>query len=137
MLCGTRQRTNLQSSNSNDIRADGDIVTTRDQVQIGLAEVLTNLREELAEAQLAGLGSPLSIEVTEAEVELQVSLAKEATPGAKVKFNVVAIGGLELGAEGRVSREATHRISLKLAIKDRQTGRNAEVANHVQRSWDS
>ncbi|MEU6797024.1 trypco2 family protein [Nonomuraea wenchangensis] len=105
------------------------------QARIGLGETLKQLRQELAEAQAEGADKRLRFEVTEAEVEFAVELSKEATPGAKVKFDVVAIGGVELGADGKIARGSTHRITLKLAVKDKQTDRNAEVANDTRRSW--
>ncbi len=106
------------------------------QSRIGLAEALKQLRVELAEAQDESAGKRLRFEVTEAELEFQVEISKEAPPGAKVSFDVVAIGGVELGAEGKIAKGTTHRITLKLAVTDRETGRNAMVANQTERDWD-
>jgi RNA 3'-terminal phosphate cyclase len=105
------------------------------QPRIGLAETLGQLRAELAEAQAKGADERLRFEIAEAEVEFQVAVSREATPGGKIKFEVVSVGGVELGADGKISKETTHRITLKLAVKDGETGRHAEVTDAAPRGW--
>lgn len=101
--------------------------------RIGLAEVLAQLRSELNEAQTAGAGERLQFEVQEAELDFLVEVSKEASPGAKVKIDVIAIGGIEAGTDVKLGQNASHRITLKLGVLDRRTERNARVAG--QRQW--
>ncbi|MBQ1041487.1 hypothetical protein KBX03_03095 [Micromonospora sp. C72] len=103
--------------------------------QIGLAEVLCQLRAELSLAQQGGDGQRLRFEVTEAEVELEVAVSREGGPGGKVKIDVVALGGVELGAEAKRSTAQTHRISLKLTVTDEVAGGNAKVSSTARRGW--
>lgn len=104
--------------------------------RVGLSEVLGELRSELAEAQTVGTGRSLQFEVQEAELEFTVEVSKEAKPGAKVKIDVVAIGGFEAGAEATIGNATTHRIRLKLAVLDQRTGHRAKVAEDRHQSWN-
>jgi hypothetical protein len=99
---------------------------------IGLAKALAALRDELAAAQDAGQGHQFRFEITEAEVEFLVEVDAEA--GAEAG---VAIGVITLKAGGKVSGADTHRLRLKLNIKDAATGgRNLEVHREESGSWD-
>lgn len=100
---------------------------------IGLAEVLAQLRYDLAEAQEQGTTERLQFEVTEAEVELEVALTKERGPEGKVKIDVVAIGGFEFGGKSTTTGVNTHRVTLRLAVIDRDTGRPANVSSGKSR----
>ncbi|GAA1196443.1 trypco2 family protein [Pseudonocardia alaniniphila] len=80
-----------------------------DGMALALAEVVANLRAELAEAMRAGKDEELRFELGPVELELTVGIDKEATPGAKVKFWV-----LELGAETKLGSTSTQRIKLVL-----------------------
>ncbi len=102
---------------------------------IGLAEVLSQLRADLSEAQRGGAHQRLRFEVTEAEVELEVAVSREAGPNAKVKIDVIALGGVELGAEAKRTAGTTHRITLKLAVVDEVTDRNAKISSDQARGW--
>jgi hypothetical protein len=100
---------------------------------IGLAEALAGLRQELAKAQDEGAKHQFRFEIIEAEVELLVEV--DAGGGGEVGAN---IGVLALKAGGQVSHANSHRLKLKLNIKDAATGgRNLEVKRDQQRSWDS
>jgi hypothetical protein len=96
---------------------------------VGLAEALAALQEELAAAQDAGADSQFEFEITEAEVEFLVEVDAGGGTGAKATFGVVA-----LPVGGTVSRADTHRLRLKLNIKD--AGRNREVRRAGIRDWD-
>jgi hypothetical protein len=76
---------------------------------VALADVVANLRAELAEAMKAGEGEELRFELGPVEVELTVAVDREAKPGAKVKFWV-----LELGADTKLGSTSTQRIKLTL-----------------------
>jgi hypothetical protein len=99
---------------------------------IGLAKVLAMLRQELAQAQDEGAGHQFRFEITEAEAELLVEI--DAEGGAEAGGS---IGVVTLKAGGQVSRADTHRLTLKLQVKDEATGgRNLEVRRDQSRDWD-
>lgn len=99
--------------------------------QVGLSEAIEQLRWELGQAQDAGAGQQLKFEVAEVQVELLVELRKEANPEAKVSIGVVTAG-----TTGTVSTAHTHRLTLKLNVRDEATGgRNAIVRNDGARPW--
>jgi hypothetical protein len=77
-----------------------------------LADVLAQLREQLAEAEQKAAGKDLKLTVKEIDVELRVTVKAEGK--GKVSFNVWAADG-ELGGGG--GREAGHTIRLKLDPK--------------------
>lgn len=83
---------------------------------VELAELISRLRSELSEALRAGEDSDLRFELGPVELEVAVVVAKEAKPGAKVRFWV-----LEAGAEATASSSTTQRI--KLSLEPRQAGR--------------
>ncbi len=99
---------------------------------IGLAKALSMLREELARAQDEGAAHQFRFEITEAEVEFLVEVNAEGSGEAGGNIGVVS-----LKAGGKVSRADSHRLRLKLAVKDAATGgRNLEVNRSLDRSWD-
>ena len=99
---------------------------------IGLAKALAMLRAELAQAQDEGEGHQFRLEVTEAEAEFLIEIDTEGGGEAGGSIGVVAVK-----ASGKVSRADTHRLNLKLRIKDGATGgRNLEVRRNQARDWD-
>ena len=99
---------------------------------IGLARALALLRDELSQAQDDGAGHQLRFEITEAEAEFVVEVITEGGLEGKANFGVVS-----LGADGKVSTTGTHRLRLRLSVKDDATGgRNLEVHRQQNRRWD-
>ena len=99
--------------------------------RVELSAVLGQLREELDKAQKAGEGHQFRFEILEAEVELLMEV--DAEGGVK---GGVAIGVATFGAGGKVSRADTHRLLLKLHVKDAAAGgRNLEVGSDKSGSW--
>jgi hypothetical protein len=82
---------------------------------VELASVLRQLRTELNEALADAEGERLRFELGPVQVSLSVTVSREATPGAKVRFWVV-----EAGADTRLSREAAQEIKLVLTPIDTQ-----------------
>ena len=76
---------------------------------VELASVVRQLRAELNEAMADAQGERLRFELGPVEMSLTVTVGREATPGAKVRFWVV-----ELGGDGTVSQSSTQRIKLIL-----------------------
>ena len=77
--------------------------------RVELAQVISQLRQELSAAMREGEGEDLRFELGPVELELTVAVSKEAGPNAKVRFWVV-----ELGADAKVASQATQRITLTL-----------------------
>ncbi len=75
--------------------------------RVELAQVIGQLRQELSTAMREG--KDLRFELGPVELELTVAVSKEAGPNAKVRFWVI-----ELGVDGKVSSQATQRITLTL-----------------------
>jgi Trypsin-co-occurring domain 2 len=78
-----------------------------------LASVIRQLRAELNEAMDDAEGERLRFELGPVELSLTVTVGREATPGARVRFWVI-----EAGADVRVSREAAQDIKLVLTPRD-------------------
>jgi hypothetical protein len=99
---------------------------------IGLARALEELRRELGEAQSAGAHQQLRFEVEEATVELQLELRRDAKAAAGISFGVATIG-----ADGSAASARTHRLTLRLRVRDEALGgRNAEVNSRQDRAWE-
>ncbi len=80
---------------------------------LDLATVVRQLRAELNEAMDDAEGERLRFELGPVELSLTVTVGREATPGAKVRFWVI-----EAGAGVNVSREAVQDIKLVLTPRD-------------------
>jgi hypothetical protein len=76
---------------------------------VELAELVAQLRTELTKAMQEGRDEALRFSLGPVELELTLAVAKEATPGAKVRFWVV-----EAGADAKASSSRTQRIKLTL-----------------------
>ncbi len=98
---------------------------------IELSDLIRDLRSELQKARTAGAGEPLRFEVGPVELDLTIAVTQEGGGGAKVKFWVV-----ELGGDGKVSRESTQRVKLTLQPKDAATGRSPDIAGRPEPDED-
>jgi hypothetical protein len=97
---------------------------------VELAELIADLRDELTRAVASANTDGLRFELGPVGLEVSVVVAKEAKPGAKVKFFVV-----EVGAEGSVSHTASQKISLTLQPR-MPGGGQAYVAGDAQADED-
>ena len=80
---------------------------------VELASVVRQLRAELTEALEEAQGERLRFELGPVELSLKVTVGREATPGAKIRFYVI-----EAGADAKISREAVQDIKLVLTPRD-------------------
>jgi hypothetical protein len=84
---------------------------------VELASFLRQLRAELNEALGDSEGERLRFELGPIELSLTVTVGRDTSPEAKVRFWVI-----EAGADVRVSREAVQEIKLVLTPQDSQVG---------------
>jgi Trypsin-co-occurring domain 2 len=86
-----------------------------------LASVVRQLRAELNEAMDEAEGERLRFELGPVELSLTVTVGREATPGAKIRFWVI-----EAGADAKISREAAQDIKLVLTPRDMSAPRGPD-----------
>ncbi|MFE6866684.1 trypco2 family protein [Kitasatospora sp. NPDC057692] len=93
--------------------------------EIGLAAAIEELRQELYQAQDAGAQEQFAFEVEEAQLELLLELRSDVRPEGKLSFGVATVG---VGGTSATAR--THKLVLKLKVRDRALGpdRNATVS---------
>ncbi|MCF6522720.1 trypco2 family protein [Streptomyces sp. JJ36] len=99
---------------------------------IGLAAAIEELRRELYEAQACGADQQFAFSVEEAELELQLELRNSVKGDGKLSFGVVSVGG-----GGDHSSVRTHKLTLRLAVRDRAAGgAGPEIGDDEAGSWD-
>ena len=81
--------------------------------RIPLAELIAELRQELATAKYKGQGQDLKLQVEEAEIELHVVITHEEGVGGGVKFWV-----LNAEANDKFSNATTQKLKLKMKPLD-------------------
>ncbi|WP_263101896.1 trypco2 family protein [Kitasatospora sp. DSM 101779] len=101
-------------------------------MEIGLADAVDAVREELLEAASRGEGQPLSFEVGPIEMEFEIELRAEAKAGGKFKAWVVSAE-----AEAGVSRGRTHRVAFTLTPRAAGPADSPPAADGstARRSW--
>ena len=82
---------------------------------VELASVVRQLRAELNEALADAEGERLRFQVGPVELSLTMTVGREASPSAKIRFWVI-----EAGADAKLSREAVQEIKLVLTPVDTQ-----------------
>ncbi|MFE3591807.1 trypco2 family protein [Streptomyces niveus] len=99
---------------------------------IGLAAAIEELRQELYQAQYLGAGQQFAFGVEEAELELLLELRNTGTGDGKLSFGVATVG---VGGEHSTVR--THKLTLRLSVRDRAAGgTDAEISDSEPGSWD-
>jgi hypothetical protein len=78
-----------------------------------LAAVVRQLRAELNEALGEAESERLRFELGPVDLSLSMTVGRDATPGAKIRFWVI-----EAGADAKISREAVQEIKLVLTPRD-------------------
>ena len=77
--------------------------------ELGLAETIEALRDELEAAMARSDGRKLQFVIGPVQVEFHVTVRREAGGGAKARFWV-----LEAGAEGKYALETIQKVSLTM-----------------------
>ena len=88
-----------------------------------LADAVRALREELSSAMAASTDENLRFEVDAVKMEFVVEVTANTEAHAGVKFWVV-----DVGAEGGLSRSASHTVTLELTPKT-STGGRPEISD--------
>ncbi|MCX5211856.1 hypothetical protein OG689_21630 [Kitasatospora sp. NBC_00240] len=86
-------------------------------MEIGLADTIRALRQELATAMADGEGSPVRLRVNSVKLDVEVAVTASAEANGGVRFWVVSAGGKAAG-----STTATHTVSLELTAETDQGG---------------
>jgi hypothetical protein len=98
----------------------------RDEDWMGLADAITLLRGQIAQAQAqlaAGGGHGVVLGLGEITLELGVELARTRGGDGSLQFGVIG-----LGAKGERTRTATHTVTVSLTAR-RPDGRPVDVAD--------
>lgn len=99
---------------------------------IGLAAAIEELRQELYQAQDSGSGQQFAFTVEEAELELLLELRNNVNGEGKLGFGVVSVG-----VGGGHESVRTHKLTLRLKVKDRATGgASPDISDDEAGSWD-
>lgn len=100
---------------------------------LGLADFLSELRAELAEAQRRSSGDPLKLALGPVELSLEVAYtlekSGEADAKVKAKFWVLEFG--EAGASGSVRSERMRTQHLKLVLTPRVEEKTVDASGAV------
>lgn len=76
---------------------------------LDVADALTALRSQLAEAQARAWDGAIHLSVEEVTIEFGLELQRSAKGNGEFRFGVVSLGG-----GGERGRRATHKVSLRL-----------------------
>ena len=90
--------------------------------QIGLAEMLVELRRELLDAQRQAAEQKLQFKVEDIEVELKVGTTRKGTGKGSVKFWVAEVGG-------EASKEMQSLQTIRLKMKPLIDGEPLHVSS--------
>ncbi|WP_141584446.1 trypco2 family protein [Actinomadura sp. WMMA1423] len=94
--------------------------------ELGLAESIAALRDELLEALEAGRGSELGFGVGQIQLEFHVGVTRQGGASGKAKFWV-----LELGGDGSYRREEIQRVTVTLEPPVDADGRPVKVTRSL------
>ncbi|MBB4981474.1 trypco2 family protein [Streptomyces nymphaeiformis] len=98
---------------------------------IGLAAAIEELREELYQAQAQSARQQFAFQIEDVQLELLLELRDGLKGDGKLNFGVATTG-----ASGEHSTARTHKLTLKLQVKDRAAGGSSpEISQDVSGSW--
>ncbi|MFF1656474.1 trypco2 family protein [Streptomyces sp. NPDC058255] len=97
-----------------------------------MAAAIEELRQELYAAQDVAAEQQFAFEIEEAQLELLLELRQEGRVEGGLKFGVATIGSGGAAASAR-----THKLTLRLKVRDRATGGGrVEVNSRESGSWN-
>ncbi|MFI1682308.1 trypco2 family protein [Streptomyces sp. NPDC020607] len=92
--------------------------------EIGLADAISAIRDDILTATQQGAGSPLRFELGDIEMDFTVELRRDARGRAGVKAWVI-----DAAAERGSGTTHTHRVAFTLKPKDALTGQGWDVSS--------
>lgn len=99
---------------------------------IGLAAAIEELRQELYQAQDLGFGQQFAFGVEEAQLELLLELRDSGKGDGRLTFGVATVG-----VAGERSTVRTHKLTLRLSVRDRAAGgASPDISDDAAGSWD-
>ncbi|MER5991575.1 trypco2 family protein [Streptomyces viridosporus] len=99
---------------------------------VGLAAAIEELRQELYQAQALGSGQQFAFGVEEAQLELLLELRNSGKGDGKLSFGVATVG-----VAGEHSTVRTHKLTLRLSVRDRAAGGTSpDISDDEAGSWD-
>lgn len=90
---------------------------------IELAEMIAQLRGELAAAMAVAEDEELRFELGPVQIEAEFTVQRSASADGRIRFWAV-----EAGASGQQTNSATHRVTLSLEPRVRGTGQRPWVS---------
>jgi hypothetical protein len=81
-----------------------------------IAAAIEELRRQLTEVQKGSADERLRFSVKEVEMEFLVTVSTEGSGGAGVRLGLVTVG-----ADAKVGKDNSHRLLLKLDVRDTQS----------------
>jgi hypothetical protein len=118
-LRGNRQGTILKAIQRDGL---GNCTKTGFTVADGdgeIAEAIEELRAQLTAVQAGSADARLHFAVTEVEMEFLVTVSKGGGGNAGIRLGLVSVG-----ADGHLSKDSTHRLKLRLEVRDSTAGDN-------------
>ena len=89
-----------------------------------ITEAIEQLRAQLTAVQEGSKDARLRFMVAEVEMEFLVEVIKEGGGSGGVRLGLVSVG-----ADGKVTKDTSHRLRLKLDVTDTETGGQAAVSD--------
>jgi hypothetical protein len=89
-----------------------------------ITEAIEQLRAQLTAVQEGSENARLRFGVAEVEMEFLVEVTKGGGGSGGVRLGLVSVG-----ADGKVTKDTSHRLRLKLEVTDTQTGSQATVSD--------
>jgi len=78
-----------------------------------IAQAIEELRAQLTSVQEGSRDARLRFAVTEVEMEFLVTVTKAGAGGAGIQ-----IGLVHVGADGKLSKDTSHRLKLRMEVRD-------------------
>ncbi|MGW0347627.1 trypco2 family protein [Streptomyces anthocyanicus] len=98
---------------------------------VGLAAAIEELRQELYKAQAQGSDQQFAFGVEEAQLELLLELRDSGKGDGKLSFGVATVG---VGGERSTLR--THKLTLRLSVRDRAAGGTSpDISDDETEPW--
>jgi len=88
-----------------------------------ITAAIEQLRAELTAVQEGSSDARLRFVVAQVEMEFLVEVTKEGGAGGGVRLGLVSVG-----ADGKVTKDTSHRLKLRLDVRDTTSGGRAEVS---------